>query len=145
MSLGNTFENDLAKLLFNGTAIANIADNAASSPLTQLWLTLNTADPGEAGLGNSSEATYTGYARKAVARDNTGFAIAANEVSLAADNDFPACTVEPGVAQSCGFFTITVASAGASKIIGSGTITPPIVIHNGVVPRLTSGTKVTFD
>jgi hypothetical protein len=31
---GNTFENDILKLIFNATAIANIADNAAASPLT---------------------------------------------------------------------------------------------------------------
>jgi hypothetical protein len=47
MSMGNTFENDIAKLIFNATAIANIADNAASSPLTSLYVALHTADPGE--------------------------------------------------------------------------------------------------
>ena len=44
MSLGNTFENDLAKLIFQAVAIANLADNAASAPLTNLWLSLHTAD-----------------------------------------------------------------------------------------------------
>lgn len=48
MSKGNTFELDFLKLVFNATAIANIADNAASSPLTSLYLALHTADPGEA-------------------------------------------------------------------------------------------------
>jgi hypothetical protein len=36
VSKGDTFENDLVKLIFNATAIANIADNASSSPLTNL-------------------------------------------------------------------------------------------------------------
>lgn len=36
MSKGNTFETDLLALIFNGTAIANVADNAASSPLIGL-------------------------------------------------------------------------------------------------------------
>ena len=49
MSKGDTFESDLLKLIFNATAIANIADNAASSPLTNLFVPLHTADPGEAG------------------------------------------------------------------------------------------------
>ena len=31
----NTFDNDLLKLILNGTSIAGIADNAASVPLTQ--------------------------------------------------------------------------------------------------------------
>jgi len=49
MSKGNTFENDLLKLIFNATAIAGIADNAGSSPLTSLYVSLHTDDPGEAG------------------------------------------------------------------------------------------------
>ena len=37
MSKSNTFENDLLSLIFNGTAIANLADNASASPLTKLY------------------------------------------------------------------------------------------------------------
>jgi hypothetical protein len=48
MSKGNTFENDLLKLIFNATAIANLADNASSSPFTNLYVSLHTSDPGEA-------------------------------------------------------------------------------------------------
>lgn len=35
MSKGDTFENDLLKLIFNATAIANLADNAATSPASR--------------------------------------------------------------------------------------------------------------
>ena len=38
-------ENAILKLIFNGTAIANIADNASASPATGWWLSLHTADP----------------------------------------------------------------------------------------------------
>jgi len=38
-------ENAWLKLLFQAVAIANIADNAASSPLTALYISLHTADP----------------------------------------------------------------------------------------------------
>ena len=72
MSMGNTWENDLLKLIFQATAIANVADNAASSPLTNLYVSLHTADPGEAGDQTTSEISYTGYARVAVAR-STGW------------------------------------------------------------------------
>src|SRR6266403_2144335 len=65
MSKSNTFENDCLKLVFNGTAIANIADNAASSPLTNLYLSLHTADPGEAGVQTTNECAYTAYPRQA--------------------------------------------------------------------------------
>jgi hypothetical protein len=73
MSKGDTFENDLLKLIFNATAIANIADNAASSPLTSLYVALHTADPGDAGNQGTSEISYTGYARVAVARTTGGW------------------------------------------------------------------------
>jgi hypothetical protein len=42
-------ECNLLKLIFNAVAIANIADNAAASPLTNLFWALHTADPGDAG------------------------------------------------------------------------------------------------
>lgn len=78
MSKGNTFENDFLKLVFNATAIANIADNAATSPLTNLYVSLHTADPGEAGDQTTSEITYTSYARVAVARTSGGWTVTAN-------------------------------------------------------------------
>ena len=73
MSKGNTFENDWLLLIFNATAIANIADNAASSPLTTLQVSLHTADPGEGGSQTTSETSYTSYARVAVARTAGGW------------------------------------------------------------------------
>jgi hypothetical protein len=72
MSFGDQFETGLLDLIFTGTGIAGIADNAASSPLTSLYLSLHTADPGEAGDQTTSEAAYTSYARVAVARSCSG-------------------------------------------------------------------------
>jgi hypothetical protein len=34
MSKGNTFENDVQKLIFQGVVIANLADDAATGPRT---------------------------------------------------------------------------------------------------------------
>ena len=62
------FSADLLKLIFNGTAIANIADNAASAPLANLVLSLHTADPGVGASQTTSEVAYTGYARVSVPR-----------------------------------------------------------------------------
>ena len=68
MSKSNTFETELLALIFNATAIADLAENDATAPLTNLYVALHTADPGEAGVQNTSETAYTGYARVAVAR-----------------------------------------------------------------------------
>jgi hypothetical protein len=142
MSKGNTFENDLLKLIFNATAIANIADNAASSPLTNLYLALHTADPGEAGDQTTSETTYTSYARVTVARTAGGWTVTANSVSPAATISFPACT---GGTATITHASIGTATSGAGKILYKGAITPNISVANGVTPQLTTTSAITED
>lgn len=142
MSKGNTFENDLLKLIFQATAIANIADNASSAPLTDLYLSLHTADPGEGGDQTTNETSYTSYARVAVARSGAGFTVTGNSVSPAANVDFPACT---GLTATISHFAIGTASSGAGKLLYSGTVTPNISVSSGVTPRLTTATAITED
>lgn len=142
MSKGNTYENDLLLLIFNATAISNIADNAGTSPLTNLYVSLHTADPGEAGDQTTSEVTYTSYARVAVARSGSGWTVSANSVSPAATISFPAGTGGAGTATH---FGVGTASSGAGKLLYSGTVTPNIVCGSGVTPELTTATAITED
>jgi hypothetical protein len=142
MSKGNTFETDLLALIFNGTAIADLAENDTTSPLTSLYLALHTADPGEAGTATTNECAYTSYARKAVNRNSGGFTVSGSSVTLTADQDFVQAT---GGSETATHFSVTVASSGASKILYKGTVTPNIVIANGTIPRLTTGTTITED
>jgi hypothetical protein len=142
MSKGNTFENDLLKLIFNATAIANIADNAASSPLTNLQVGLHTADPGEAGDQTTSEATYTSYARVAVARTSGGWTVTTNTVVPVANIDFPEAT---GGTNTITNGSIGTASSGAGKLLYKGAITPNISVTTGVTPRLTTTSSITED
>ena len=142
MSKSDTFENDLLKLIFNGTAIANLADNAASAPNTSLYVSLHTADPGEAGNQTTNEISYTSYARVAVARTSGGFTVTASSVSPAANIDFPAATGGTGTVT---YFAIGTASSGTGKILYSGTVTPNITVSSGVTPRLTTSTAITED
>lgn len=142
MSIADTFENDLLKLIFNATAIANIADNASASPLTNLQYSLHTADPGEAGSQITSEIAYTSYARTAVARTSGGHTVTANSVSPAANIEFPAGTGGTGTATHYGVGT---AASAAGKLLFSGTVAPNIVTGDGITPRLTTATAVTLD
>lgn len=145
MSKGNTFESDMLLMIFNATPIANLCDNAAGSPLTNLFLSLHTADPGETGLQNTSETTYTGYARLPVARTAGGFVVsgtAPTQAALAANQDFGADTAGVGTITH---FGVGVAVSGATKLLYSGTVTPNIVLNVGVTPRLTTGTIITED
>jgi hypothetical protein len=140
MSKSNTFENDWLKLIFNATAIANLADNAASSPLTNLYVSLHTADPGEAGNQSTSEVAYTSYARVAVARTSGGWTVTNNSVSPVANIDFPAATGGSGTVT---YFGVGSASSGAGVLYYSGTVTPSISVTSGVTPRLTTASTIT--
>ena len=141
---GDTFENDLCKLIFNAVAIANVADNAAAAPLTNLWLALHTADPTDAGTQGASEGGYAQYTRIAVARSTAGWVVSANSVSPVANADFPTNT-----STSTGTFTyasIGVTSAStSSKILAYGAISPGINYGVGVIPRITTGSSFTLD
>ena len=142
MSKGNTFENDWLKLVFNATAIANIADNAATSPLTNLYVALHTADPGEAGDQTTSECAYTSYARVAVARTSGGWTVTANSVSPVATISFPACT---GGTETATYVSFGTDSSGTGKILYSGAVSPSISISTGVTPQLTTASTITED
>ena len=142
MSKGNTFENDLLKLIFNGDAIANIADDASSSPLTNLYVSLHTADPGEAGDQETNECAYTSYDRVAVARSDAGWTVTDNSVSPVADIDFPQAT---GGTETATHVGIGTAASGSGKLLYSGAITPNISISSGVIPRIGTGTTITED
>jgi len=143
MSKGNTFENDVLKLIFNATAIANIADNAASSPLANLYVSLHTADPGEAGDQTTSETAYTGYARVAVARTAGGWTVTANSVSPNANIDFGQCSASPGAAIT--HAAVGTASSGAGKVLYKGALSASITMAVGVIPRLETGSAITED
>ncbi len=140
MPKGTTFASDLLKLIFNATTIANIAEDASVGPLTELYISLHTADPGAGGTQQTSETTYTDYDRVAVTRDNTGWTISSNSVSPAANIDFPACSGGTATITHVGIGT---ASSGAGKLLYAGAITPNISVSTGVQPRLTTGSAIT--
>lgn len=142
MSKGNTFENDLMKMIFQGTAIANLCDNAASSPLTNLYVSLHTADPGEAGDQTTNETSYTSYARVAVARSASGWTVTNNSVSPAADITFPTAT---GGTATITHFAVGTAASSTGKILYKGTVTSNISVSTGVTPKLTTASTITED
>jgi hypothetical protein len=141
MSKGNTFENDVLKLIFNATAIADLAQDDASSPATTLTVALHTADPGEAGDQTTSETAYTGYARVAVARTTGGWTVTNNSVSPVANIDFGECTASPGAAIT----HFSVGTGVSNKMLYKGTVTPNITMAAGVIPRLKTTSTISED
>lgn len=137
---GATFDNDLLKLIFNATAIANIADNAASSPLTNLYVALSTGTLTSASAQNTTEAAYTSYARVAVARTTGGWTVTTSSVSPVATISFPACT---GLTETETYFSVGTTSSSTGKVLYFGTITPNISVSSGVTPQLTTSSTIT--
>lgn len=145
MSMSNSLENSLLLLLFNNTNIANVGDATGlrgSTAAGSLYLSLHTADPGEAGTQTTSECAYTSYARVAVARTSGGFTVATNTMTLTANMDFPAAT---GGSETATHFGIGTAASGTGVLLFKGAISPTIAISTGVTPRLTTGTTITLD
>jgi len=145
MSKSNTWENDLLLLMFNNTNSSLHGDATGlrgSTTAGSYYLSLHTADPGEAGDQTTNEIAYTSYARVAVARSGSGFTVSTNTVALAANATFPAGTGGSGTATHWG---LGCSSSGAGKLLYKSTISPSIVCGSGVTPQLTAGTVVTED
>ena len=142
MSFSNTTEQAVMALIFNASAWANYADNAATSPETNIVCALHTADPGEAGTMSTSEIAYTSYARQNVARTGGGWSVSGGVASPAATISFAAGTGGSGTATH---FSTGKSGGGAAAILAYGTVTPNIVCGNGVTPQLSTSTTITLN
>lgn len=142
MSISNTTETALLKLVYQAVAWANYADNAAGTPQTNVDNALHTADPGDAGTMTTSEITYTSYARVAVARTTGGWTETSGSVSPVATISFPAGTGGSGTATH---WSTGKTGGGATAILLSGTVTPNIVTGSGITPQLTTASTVSLD
>lgn len=140
MGKGNTWSNDILGLLFQASTIANIAQNNSSSPLANLYVSLHTANPGATGSQTTSEAAYTSYARVAVVRTSSGWALSGQTITPVANISFPAAT---GGSETETYFGVGTASTGTGVLLYSGTITPNIVVSNGVTSILTTASTIT--
>jgi hypothetical protein len=146
MSLSNAAETDILKLLFTNTTWANVGDATGlvgSGTAGSWFISLHTADPGEAGDQTTSEISYTGYARVAVARSTGGWTVSGNSVSPVSTISFGPMTA--GTGGTVTFIGIGRASTAAGELLCSGAVTPNITVANGVTPQLTTATAITLD
>lgn len=145
MSLSNASENDLLLLLFNNTNWANLGDATGlrgSTTAASFFISLHTADPGETGNQTTSEATYTGYARVAVARSSAGWTVsgtAPTQAANAAAVTFGACTA--------GSNTITHVVIGrdtssTGEIVATIALTASLSVSTGITPSFAIGQLV---
>lgn len=132
MSKSNFLENEMVLKLFNNT---EFTWNAA----TVLYVSLHTADPGEAGSQTTSEATYTGYARVAVARTVGGWTIATNQASNAALLQFPQCTAGSSAVTHV---AVGTAITGAGNVLYKGALSSTLNIALSIQPQFAIGALV---
>lgn len=136
MSKGNTTENDLMQTIFNNVALPSYG--------SIYYVALHTADPGEAGAQNTSEASYTDYARVAVARTSGGWGVVGNEASNVDEITFPECNASYSPStQTITHVSIGTASSGAGQILYSGALTAPGIIVSALdTPRFPAAALV---
>jgi hypothetical protein len=146
VGISDATETNVLKLIFQAVAWANVADNAAATPQTNVGISLHTADPGDAGTAATTEVTYTSYTRVNVARTVGGWTVTGGSCSPAAAISFPAGTGGSGTAThfATGKSNATPPT-GAQELYWMGTVTPNIVTGNGVTPQLTTGSTITLD
>jgi len=126
MSKGNTTEVDILAKVFKGTALSWDA-------ATDLDIHLHTADPGEAGLSTTSEATYTSYALVTVNRAGSDWS-GTNPLANAVLIQFPQCT---GGTNSITHVSIT--PSGSTQILYSGALTAALSVSSGIQPQFAIG------
>lgn len=132
MSKGNTTENETLD------AILRAVDPSWRSGVNR-YISLHTADPGEAGSQTTNEATYGSYARQTVVA-SSGFSAASG-----------GSTANTGLIQfpeaSSGSETIThvaigTAASGAGQILYSGALTSSRAVSTGIQPQFAIGALV---
>jgi len=146
MSASNAFETALLQHILQNAALANIGDTSGLQPSAtagSLYVSLHTADPGETGNQASSEASYTSYARVAVARSSSGWDVDGNTGSNVTAVVFPEAT---GGSSTVTHFGIGTASSGNGNLLLSGALDASRAVSAGIAPEFAIGElEITFD
>lgn len=142
MSLSNTTENELALLIFNKTLPAWLGA-LSSTGNTDFYLSLHTADPGEAGNQTTNECAYGSYARIPVVRTSSGWTVSGNQAVNAALAQFAEAS---SGSETITHVAIGTASSGAGQIVVSGALNASRAVSTGIQPQFgASQLTVTFD
>lgn len=139
MSKSNAWETALLQHLFQNANVANIGDATGlrgSTSAGSLYISLHTSDPGEGGSQTTNEATYTSYARVAVARTSGAWDVTGNNASNLAAINFPQCT---GGSNTITHFGIGTDPTGAGTLLYKGALTASLGVSNGITPSFAIG------
>jgi len=133
MPKSTSASNSILALIFNATAWADIAENDSSSPATNLYLSLHTADPGVGGSQTTNETSYTNYARIAIARTTSGWDVPSGGATAnAALAQFAQCGASGATLTHV---AIGTASSGTGLVLYAGALTSSLAVANGIQPQ----------
>jgi hypothetical protein len=139
MSMTNAAEAALLDLLFLNVDWANIGDAAGlqnSATAGSFYISLHTSDPGEAGNQSTNEASYTGYARIAIARTAGGWTRSVSTISNTALAQFAQCT---GGSATVTHFGVGTDLSGTGNLLLKGALTSSLAISSGIQPQFAAG------
>lgn len=118
--------NKILNLMYRATAWANVADNAAASPLTNVYVALHTATLTAAtNSQEENEVAYTNYARQSVARSTGWSAGSGGSTNNAALLQFPQSGATGATLAAVSTGTTV---SGATPVWHYGTLNSPITI-----------------
>lgn len=146
MSKSDSWETDLLNHLFTNTAVLLVGDAEGLLPSAaagDLYVSLHSADPTEAGDQSSDEATFTGYARVPVLRSAAQWTVSGNSVKNTNAVTFTVCS---GGSTTVTHFGIGTDASGTGKLLYSGAVTPSVAVTTGItaiIPAL--GAEITED
>lgn len=123
--------------MYRATAWANVADNAASGPLTNTYVGMHIADL-TAGTNSQAEdeTAYTNYARQAVARSTGWTAASGGATENAATISFPQCGASGATLTHV---STGVGSSGATAVWHYGELNSPLAVSSGITPQFAAG------
>ena len=139
MSATDVFENGLLSLIFENANYANVGDATGlrgSTTAGVFWISLHTATLGDTSAQNTSEPTYTGYARKSVARSTAGWTVTTGTVSNDAAVTFDQCTAGSGTVTD---FGIGSDQTTAGNLFIYGALSASRAISSGITPEFAAG------
>lgn len=129
--------NSIVNLMYRATPWANVADNAAASPLTDTYVAMHTADLTAATNSQAEDETaYTNYARQAVARSTGWDAASGGATANSATINFPQCGV---TGATLTHVSTGIAVSGATAVWHYGSLNSSLTISSGITPQFAAG------
>jgi hypothetical protein len=107
-----------------------------SATAGSFYISLHSADPGEAGNQSTNEISYTGYARVGVARTAGGWTRTTSTIANTALVQFGQCT---GGTATATHFGIGTDSTGTGNLLLKGALNASLSISNGIQPQFAAG------